>query len=34
MTKHILGQAIWQVIVLFIILFAGEFFIPESDVSQ
>lgn len=30
MTKHILGQAIWQCIVLFTFLFAGEFLIPES----
>lgn len=31
MTKHILGQAIWQCIVLFTFLFAGEYLIPESD---
>lgn len=30
MTKHILGQAIWQCIVLFTFLFAGEYLIPES----
>jgi Ca2+ transporting ATPase len=33
MTKHILGQAIWQCIVLFIFLFAGEHLIPESDIT-
>lgn len=31
MIKHILGQAIWQCIVLFTFLFAGEYMIPESD---
>jgi P-type Ca2+ transporter type 2B len=31
MIKHILSQAIWQVIILFIFLFAGEYLIPESD---
>jgi len=30
MVKHILGQAIWQCIVLFTFLFAGEYLIPES----
>jgi len=30
MIKHILGQAIWQCLVLFVFLFAGEFLIPES----
>jgi magnesium-transporting ATPase (P-type) len=30
MTKHILGQAIWQCIILFTFLFAGEYLIPES----
>jgi magnesium-transporting ATPase (P-type) len=30
MIKHILAQAIWQCIVLFIFLFAGEYIIPES----
>ena len=30
MIKHILTQAIWQCIVLFIFLFAGEYIIPES----
>ena len=30
MIKHILGQAIWQCIVLFTLLFVGEFMIPES----
>ena len=28
--KHIIGQAVWQCIVLFFFLFAGEFVIPES----
>lgn len=31
MTKHILGQAIWQCVVLFVFLFAGEYLIPESE---
>lgn len=31
MIKHILGQAIWQCMILFVFLFAGEFLIPESD---
>lgn len=31
MMKNILSQAIYQVIILFIILFAGEHFIPEDD---
>lgn len=31
MVKHILGQAIWQCIVLFTFLFAGEYMLPESD---
>jgi P-type Ca2+ transporter type 2B len=31
MIKHILTQAIYQSIVLFIFLFAGEYLIPESD---
>jgi len=30
MVKHILGQAIWQCLVLFTFLFAGEYLIPES----
>ena len=30
MIKHILSQAIWQCIVLFVFLFAGEYIIPES----
>lgn len=29
MIKHILGQAFWQCIVLFVFLFAGEYIIPE-----
>ena len=31
MVKHILGQAIWQCIILFVFLFAGEYLIPESN---
>lgn len=31
MIKHILGQAIWQCIILFICLFAGEYFIYEPE---
>lgn len=31
MVKHILGQAIWQCILLWVFLFAGEYIIPESD---
>jgi len=31
MTKHIIYQALWQCIVLFVFLFAGEYLIPESD---
>lgn len=30
MIKHILGMAIWQCIVLFTFLFAGEYLIPEN----
>jgi Ca2+ transporting ATPase len=30
MIKHILGQAVWQCVVLFVMLFAGEYFIPED----
>lgn len=30
MVKHILGQAIWQCILLWVFLFAGEWIIPES----
>ena len=33
MIKHILTQAIWQCIVLFVFLFAGEYIIPESDIA-
>jgi Ca2+ transporting ATPase len=29
MLKHIIGQAIFQLIVIFILLFAGDKFIPE-----
>jgi len=31
MVKHILGQAIWQCILLFTFLFAGEYMIPETN---
>lgn len=31
MIKHILGMSIYQSIILFIVLFAGEWFIPEGD---
>lgn len=31
MVKHILGQAVWQCILLFTFLFAGEYMIPESE---
>ena len=34
MIKHILYQSLWQVIVLFFFLFAGEFVIPESDIER
>jgi Ca2+ transporting ATPase len=30
MIKHIMGQALWQCVVLFTFLFAGEYIIPES----
>jgi hypothetical protein len=30
MLKHILGQAFFQVIILFIFVFAGHLFIPEG----
>lgn len=33
MIKHIVWMAIYQCIVLFIVLFAGEFFIPEPNVA-
>lgn len=33
MMKHIIGQSIYHIIVLFIILFAGPYFIPEEDFS-
>ena len=32
MTKHILGQAIFQAIVLFVFIFGGDRLIPESGV--
>jgi len=31
MMKHIIGQVIWQCIVIFTLTFAGEYMIPESD---
>lgn len=31
MVKHVLGQALWQCVILFIFLFAGEWIIPETD---
>lgn len=31
MVKHILGVGIYEIIVVFVIVFAGEHFIPESD---
>lgn len=31
MVKHIIGMSIWQSIIVFSIIFAGEHFIPESD---
>lgn len=30
MIKHVLGQAIWQCVVLFTFLFAGEYMVPEN----
>lgn len=30
MMKHIIGQAIYQLIVIIILVFTGETFIPES----
>lgn len=30
MIKHILGQAMWQCMILWVFLFAGEYIIPES----
>ena len=32
MTKHIVGQAIYMIIIIMIILFAGEYFIPEENI--
>ncbi len=32
MLKHILGQSLYMIIVIMIILFAGEYFIPEEDI--
>ena len=31
MVKHILLMAVWQCVVIFVILFAGDSFIPEKD---
>mmetsp|Transcript_22438 Transcript_22438/g.16937 ORF Transcript_22438/g.16937 Transcript_22438/m.16937 type:complete len:117 (-) Transcript_22438:61-411(-) len=31
MVKHLLGQAVYQIIVLYAIVFAGEHFYPEPD---
>lgn len=31
MVKHVLGIALYEVIVIFVIVFAGEYMIPESD---
>jgi Ca2+ transporting ATPase len=30
MIKHVLGQSIWQCVVLFTFLFAGEYMVPEN----
>ncbi len=34
MMKHMVGQSIYQIIVLFIIIFAGEHFLPEEDRTE
>lgn len=31
MMKHIIGQVLWQCLVIFTLIFAGEYIIPESD---
>ena len=31
MTKHIFGQGIYMIVVILIILFAGEYFLPEEN---
>lgn len=31
MMKHLLGMAIYQIIIIYCIVFAGEFFYPEPD---
>lgn len=31
MTKHIMGQAIYQVSILLVLVFAGEKFLPEYE---
>lgn len=33
MVKHILGMSIWMSGILFFLLFAGEFMIPESELK-
>lgn len=33
MVKHILGMAIYQIIIIYVIVFAGEHFYPEPDVE-
>lgn len=34
MVKHILGQSVYQCTVTFVIIFAGEFFIPEDATTS
>jgi len=34
MVKHILGQAIFQSMVLFIFIFGGSHFVPEAAVED
>ena len=31
MVKHILGMAFWQIIIVYSVVFAGEYFFPEPD---
>jgi hypothetical protein len=31
MMKHMIGQAIYQITVLYVVLFGGEYFLPEKD---
>ena len=33
MVKHLLGMAIYEIIILYIIVFAGEYFFPEPDMT-